>query len=87
MQISVEFFGIVRARARVSRVIACGSTLGELCLDLGRQFPELAQTCFEGSRLKTGYMANLCGERFVTDPATELHEGDEVMLLSMDAGG
>jgi molybdopterin converting factor small subunit len=32
-------------------------------------------------------MANLNGQRFVTDPATALKPGDAILILSTDAGG
>lgn len=87
MQVKVELFGIPRARAGVSQTVAVGSTLGDVFLDLARRFPTLGEACIEGRTLKAGYMANLRGERFVRDPATELNDDDAVLLLSLDAGG
>ncbi len=87
MQVTVELFGIPRARAGVSHTIANGSTLGEVFLDLARRFPVLGESCMDGRTLKPSYIANLRGEMFVTDPATILNEGDAVLLLSLDAGG
>ena len=87
MHITVELFGIPRARAGVCKTVADGLTLGDVFLDLAQRFPELGQACIEGRTLKAGYTANLRGEIFVTDPATELQEGDAVLLLSLDAGG
>ncbi|MEQ1825727.1 MAG: hypothetical protein ABL921_07260 [Pirellula sp.] len=87
MQVNVELFGIPRSRAGVSQTVADGSTLGEVFLDLARRFPELGQACMEGRNLKAGYIANLRGERFVTDPAMRLRPGDAILLLSLDAGG
>ena len=87
MQVTVELFGIPRARAGVSRTVAEGATLGEILLDLARRYPELAATCFDGQALKMGYVANVRGERFVTDPQAVIQEGDAILLLSQDAGG
>jgi molybdopterin converting factor small subunit len=87
MQVTVELFGIPRARAGVSQTHANGSTLGEVFLDLTQRFPALGKECIQGRFLKAGYTANLRGEKFVTDPATMLNEGDSVLLLSIDAGG
>ena len=87
MQVTVELFGIPRARAGVSQTLANGSTLGEVFLDLAQRFPALGDECIQGGFLKAGYTANLQGEKFVTDPATMLNEGDSVLLLSIDAGG
>ncbi len=87
MQVTVELFGIPRARAGVSQTLANGSTLGEVYLDLAQRFPALGKECIQGRFLKAGYTANLQGEKFVTDPATMLNEGDFILLLSIDAGG
>ncbi len=87
MRVTVEFFGIPRARAGVSQTLVNGSTLGEVFLDLTQRFPALGEECIQGRFLKAGYTANLQGEKFVTDPATMLNEGDSILFLSIDAGG
>lgn len=83
----VELFGIPRARAGVAKTTATGSCLGEVLADLSDRYPELATTCIEGRRLRAGYTANLRGECFVTDPETQIQEGDTLLLLALDAGG
>ncbi|NOZ40875.1 MAG: MoaD/ThiS family protein [Planctomycetes bacterium] len=87
MLIQVELFGIPRARAGVEKTTASGDCLGDVLADLATRFPDLAETCIEDRHLRTGYTANLCGERFVTDPETTLREGDLLLLLNLDAGG
>jgi len=87
MQVTVELFGIPRARAGVAQTIASGQSLGDVFADLATRFPSLAETCIDGRNLRPGYTANLCGERFVTATETPLSEGDTVLLLSLDAGG
>jgi molybdopterin converting factor small subunit len=87
MTITVEFFGIPRARAGTAATTAQGRCLGEVLSDLAGRFPEFARDCLDGNRLRPGFTANLRGERFVTDPQTPLAEGDTVLLLSVDAGG
>ena len=87
MQVTVELFGIPRARAGVAQTIASGRCLGDVLADLAVRFPSLAETCIDGRRLRPGYTANLRGERFVTATETPLSEGDTVLLLSLDAGG
>ncbi len=87
MRVTVELFGIPRARAGVSQTLANGSTLGEVFLDLAQRFPALGEACIQGGSLKAGYTANLRGEKFVTDPTTKLNDGDTILLLSIDAGG
>ena len=87
MRVRVELFGIARLRAGVSQTEANGSNLGDVFCDLAQRFPALAKDCISGRNLKAGFTANLRGERFVTDPSTNLQEGDSILLLSMDAGG
>ncbi|MEI2768739.1 MAG: hypothetical protein V9E86_09720 [Nitrosomonas sp.] len=58
-----------------------------LFVDLAQRFPALGEACMHGRFLKTGFIANLRGERFVSDPSTRLQEGDNILLLSVDAGG
>jgi sulfur-carrier protein len=87
MPVTVELFGIPRERAGVSSTTAEAARLGELFRALAAPFPRLAEACFDGDRLRTGYIANLNGERFVSDPATPLADGDAVLILSADAGG
>jgi len=87
MQVTVELFGIPRARAGIAHTAAFGSTLGDVFVDLAQRYPLLGDACIHGRFLKPGYTANLRGERFVTDPATRLMDGDSILLLSLDAGG
>ncbi len=91
MAVSIEFYGIPRARAgQASAAMPTGGNqldLGTLLVELSRQFPALAAECIDGNRLKHGYTANLDGGRFVSDPKTPLHDGDKVLILSSDAGG
>jgi molybdopterin converting factor small subunit len=87
MLVEVELFGIPRARAGIAKTTAQGSSLGEVLQDLAGRFPDLAETCIDDHRLRAGYTANLKGERFITDPATQFNEGDTVLLLNLDAGG
>jgi len=85
--IRVELFGIVRQHAGVAETRALGQTLGDVLTDLSRQFPALSEQCIEGNRLRPGYLANLDGDRFITEPATEIPEGSAILILSADAGG
>lgn len=87
MQVAVELFGIARSRAGVARTVAEGESLGDVLEELGRRFPQLAEACIDGRRLRSGFIANLGGNRFISAPETSLEEGDTVMLLSLDAGG
>ena len=87
MQIAVELFGIARARAGVALTTAEGNCLGDVLANLAARYPALAESCIDGRRLRENFTANLGGRQFVTAPETPLHEGETVLLLSLDAGG
>lgn len=87
MAIQVEFFGIPRRRAGVASATVEGQCLGDVLAQLERQFPGLHGTCIDEGRLLPGFVANLSGNDFVTDPDTQLADGDAVIVLSADAGG
>jgi molybdopterin converting factor small subunit len=61
--------------------------LGDVLAELAERFPALQQTCIDGRGLRSGFIANLGAERFVTSPETPLKDGDTVLLMSLDAGG
>ena len=90
MTIRVEFYGIPRRRAGVAAVSlpAAGvRSLREVLALLAESLPELASACFDGDRLRPGYVANLRGDRFVCDPQTPIEPGDSLLILSADVGG
>ena len=91
MTLRVEFFGIARQRAGVGHAEIMlpdgANTLADAFKLLTERFPGLAGECITGSRLRSGFAANLGGERFVSDPATLLEDGDCLLILSADAGG
>ncbi|MEK6239624.1 MAG: MoaD/ThiS family protein [Planctomycetales bacterium] len=87
MIVTVEFFGIPRERTKLSKVIVEGARLDEVFRELEEQFPDLAQACLQDGRLREGFAANLNGERFVSDPATEMQLGDSLLIMTADAGG
>ena len=88
MSVRVEFFGIPRERAGVDAVnLRNPATLGHALQMLTTRLPALAASCIADGRLKSGYLANLNGERFTTDPESPLQPGDAVLILSADVGG
>ncbi len=87
MKVRVEFYGIPRQRAGVATATAEGTTLGEVLADLAARYPALADDCLDGGLLRRPFTANLNGDRFVTDPATELAPTDCLLILGADAGG
>jgi molybdopterin converting factor small subunit len=87
MHVTVELFGVPRARAGVSQLSVVGATLGEVLMEVGRKSTSLETYCLDAGRLRAGYIANINGDRFVSDPETILSEGDSILLMSVDAGG
>jgi molybdopterin converting factor small subunit len=87
MSVCIELFGIPRQCAGIDCLTADGARLGDVLLDLARQFPELAAQCLDRGRLRPGYLASLNGGPFVTDSAAPIRPGDSVLILSADAGG
>jgi molybdopterin converting factor small subunit len=82
----VEFLGIPRQRAGVSNLEVEVKTLGQLLGTLAARIPSLGEF-IAADRLHPAFIANLNGDRFVSDPGTPLSEDDCVLILSADAGG
>jgi molybdopterin converting factor small subunit len=82
----VEFLGVPRQRAGVSQLEVEAKTLGELLGTLAAEFPLLANLIV-ADQLHSSFVANLNGDRFVSDPGTPLAHNDCVLILSADAGG
>ncbi len=82
----VELLGVPRERAGVAELELQANTLGQLVVALAVRFPSLGEL-FTADRLGPSVVANLNGDKFVSDPRTQLWEGDSVLILSADAGG
>lgn len=90
MPVRIEFYGIARQRAGVASVeidSKLQTTLAETLAQLARKLPTFGQNCLIDGRLAPALAANLNGERFVSDPATPLTDGQCLLILSADAGG
>ena len=87
MAIQVEFYGIPRRRAGVATTTVSGESLGDVLRALERQLPGLQGTCIDEGKLLPGFVANLAGNNFITDPDTQLADGEALLILSADAGG
>jgi len=91
MFVLVELFGIPRQRAGQAAVkleVCEESTcLGDIVLQLAELFPGLAEECFEGRQLQTGYVASLGGKTFVRSPGTKVQAGESLLIMSADSGG
>ena len=64
----------------------CKPTRSASCWDAAAQIPSFGEF-IAVDRLHSSFVANLNGDRFVSDPATPLAEDDCVLILSADAGG
>jgi molybdopterin converting factor small subunit len=82
----VEFLGVPRQRAGTSALDVQADTLGQLLGTLAAQIPAL-NDLIVADRLHASFVANLNGDRFVSDPSTPLGHADCVLILSADAGG
>lgn len=87
MTIRIELFGVPRHRAGVAQIDVEAATLREALRETVRRLPQLDGTCLPDGRLCSGYLANLNGRKFVSDPETPLAAGDSVLILSSDVGG
>lgn len=87
MPVSVEFYGIPRLRAGVDRVEVEAVRLGEVLVNLAGRLPTLGAACIDGETLRPGYLANINGQIFTTNPQAALQPGDCILILSADVGG
>ena len=93
MRITVEFFGIPRQRAGCAlleiSLPKCehSAPLGVILQHLAAELPNFARDCVNENRLRPGYIANINGEHFITDPTAIITEGETLLILSADVGG
>ncbi|MGQ0612598.1 MAG: MoaD/ThiS family protein [Planctomycetaceae bacterium] len=85
--ITVELFGIARARAGSARVEVEARTLGEALAALVRACPGLEPEVVLGGALTEHYVVSRNGEEFVTQGGTRLAEGETLLILGAQAGG
>ena len=82
----VEFLGVPRQRAGIPAIEIQAENLGQLLGTLAAKIPSLSEL-MNGNRLHSSFVANVNGDRFVSDPETVLEQDDCVLILSADAGG
>jgi molybdopterin converting factor small subunit len=88
--IHIELYGVPRLRAGMARVTVEGASVGEALEAIARACPGLAGHVIRGrgrEGLHPAYRLSLNGDRFVSDPATPLADGDTLLLLAADVGG
>lgn len=87
MTVHIEFFGIPRTRAGVAQLDVEAHSLSSALEAIAVQLPGWADACLSANTLQRGLIANLNGQRFISDPETVLEPGDSVLILSADVGG
>jgi molybdopterin converting factor small subunit len=85
--VTVELYGLPRARAGRKELVVPARTAGEALTALVEACPGLAGLCRSDGRLDPHYLLSLDGQHFVTDLGQALQPGDRLVLLSADAGG
>jgi molybdenum cofactor guanylyltransferase len=89
----VELFGVARLKAKATRIpltLASGATIYDALSALADIAPTLVNTVITPDRrsLLAGFACNLNGAQFFSNNFhTELHSGDNLLILSSDAGG
>ena len=89
---TIELFGVARLLARTREVplaLPAEATLGQVLAALVEQLPALAGTVVAAGhdRLVDGYACNVNGLDFVRQSATRIYPGDNIAIISSDAGG
>ena len=89
--ITIELFGVPRLRAGTGLITLYSDIagFGEALDRLARYFPMLDGKVIQRpqGQVHPAYRLCLNGDRFVTDPATPLREGDTLLLFAADVGG
>ena len=85
--IRIELYGVPRLRAGTARLSVKGVNVGEAIDAMAAVCPALSDHVFNNGLIHAAYKLSLNGERFVSDRATPLNDGDILLLLSADVGG
>jgi molybdopterin converting factor small subunit len=89
---TVELYGVARLVAQtreVSLLLPSGATIADALAALVDRLPVLAQgiVAADGTTLADGYACNVNGLDFVRDARTLIRNGDNIAIVSADAGG
>ena len=85
--ITIELFGMPRARAGIRELVVSAATVGEALAEVIAKCPTLADVVNVHGELAPQYLLSLDGKRFLSDVSQPLSPGDRLLLLSSDAGG
>lgn len=88
----VELFGVARLRAKTSQVsldLPSEATLAHVLSALARKLPGLVGPVITDQKngLTAGNVCNVNGREFVRDPGFKVNPGDNLYIISSDAGG
>jgi molybdopterin converting factor small subunit len=84
---TVEFFGIPRARAGVPELVVPARTVAQALAEVATAIPALADLLQADGRLAPHYLLCVGGGRFDVPLNEPLPSGARLLLLSADAGG
>jgi molybdopterin-guanine dinucleotide biosynthesis protein A/molybdopterin converting factor small subunit len=89
---TVELFGVARLIAKTREVplaLPTEATLAQVYAELAGKLPMLVGRVIghDGRSLLNGYACNVNGLDFVRDPTVTVNPGDNIAILSADAGG
>jgi molybdopterin converting factor small subunit len=85
--VMVEFFGVPRQRAGRAELAVAPGTVAELLATIERACPGLKGLVREDGGLARHYLLSIDGREFITDLQRPVRPGEQVLLLSADAGG
>ena len=85
--ITIELYGVPRLRAGVGVVTLEAGDVGSALRGLGLACPALEGSVLREGRVHPAYKLSLNGDRFLSEPATPLADGDVLLLLAADVGG
>ena len=85
--ITIELFGMPRARAGVRELVVSAGTVGEALAEVIAKCPALADVVNADGGLGSQYLLSFDGQRFVSNVSQPLQPGGRLLLLSSDAGG
>jgi molybdopterin converting factor small subunit len=85
--VTVEFYGVPRARAGRAELSVPAGTVADLLAAVERACPALAGLRQADGRPSPHYLLSVEGRQFVTEAGQPLRPGERVLLLSADAGG
>lgn len=85
--IRVELYEVARRLAGVADLQVEATTLGQALDAVRTRYPMLEPDVIVGDRLAPQWRASRNGREWIEDPATQLKDGDALVLVSALAGG